>query len=143
MQYNGIDAISVVTGIIIGLIIYQAFDLVRALMGWNHKHYTAASMISENGRNELDFVYERTGFIAHKVGDQPFNGFIKIAGNPEAEKVEEIIYRYSNNGYVFTDRSGRLFGRVCTIWTKADRTAARRSRIKLVVNNDPNTIEKS
>jgi hypothetical protein len=136
MTYNGIDYLSLIIGMCLGLIVYQAFDLIRAMIGWNPKNFTAASMISEKCKNELDFVYEKTGFIAHKVGDQPFNGFIKTAGNPEAEKVEEIIYRYSNNGYVFTDRSGRVFGRVCTIWTKADRIAARRARIRIIVNND-------
>lgn len=138
MVYNGFDLTSFISGLTVGVIVYLAFDFVRTLIGWWPKSKLTA--LSEQGRKDLDFVYEKTGFRAHRVGDQPFNGYIKIDGNPEAEKVEAIIYAYSNNGYVFTDRSGRLFGRVCSIWTKADRIAARRSRIKVVVDNARETI---
>lgn len=131
--YNGIDYTSLGFGLCLGIIAYGAFDIVRTMISRSQKEYQTA--LNETGRKELDFVYEKTGFKAHKVGNQPFNGFIKIADNPEAEKVEEILYRYSNNGFVFTDRTGRLFGRVCTICKKADRVDARRSMIKLVINN--------
>lgn len=140
MTYNGFDLISFISGVTVGIIVYMSLDFVRAFFGWTPKIKPAATMISEQGRKDLDFVYEKTGFRAHKVGDQPFNGFIKYSSNPEAEKVEEILYRYSNNGYVFTDRAGRLFGRVCSIWTKADRVEARRSQIKLIVNNNTESI---
>jgi len=98
--------------------------------------------IGIQAQQELDFIYEKTGYRAHRVSpEHQFNAFMKIANNPEAENVERLMHKYAAANYVFTEDFAVLFGNVCSISTKDDRVALRRSNIKLVPLSDQHNEE--
>ncbi len=109
------------------------FDWIFDKLGYVRKANLGGVAISTNAQFELDYIAEKTGLKAHRVApEHNFNGFLKIAGHPDAQKVESLLFKYSKDGYVFTPDSLLLFGNICTITTKADRVEFRRSQINLV-----------
>lgn len=90
--------------------------------GYVKKAQLSGVAIGMQAQKDLDLLYEKTGFRSHKVGsEQNFNGFVRTAGNPEAEEVESLLFKYANAGYVFTNEAGVLISNICTITTKEDR----------------------
>lgn len=102
-------------------------------LGYVKKPYLQGAAISTHAQHDLDYVFEKTGLRSHKVGEeQRFNAALRTKDDPEADKVEALLWKYARRGYVFTDDSGLLVGNVCSVATKEDRIALKRSNIRLV-----------
>jgi len=88
--------------------------------------------ISPTAQKELDYLHEKTGFTAHKVDkDFRFNGHMKTKDDPEAQKIESILFRFASSGYVFT-KDDILLGNISTITSKEERVKIRRSQFEVI-----------
>lgn len=107
-------------------------------LGYVKRAELAGTGIGIGAQRDLDFIYEKTGYRAHKVGpEHRFNAIMKLAGDPEVEQIERLMRKYAAANFVFTENIAVPFGNVCSITTKDDRVAIRRSNIKLVpLKND-------
>ncbi len=109
-----------------------AFGLLSYIPDVKSKNNSAIGVaISPIAQKELDDLYERTGFRAHKV-DIDFNlNFHMKTKDSEAEQVESLIFKYSNCGYIFTNEN-LLLGRILTISSKEERVKNRRSNFEVI-----------
>ena len=106
--------------------------IVSTLNLGRNKPSISGVAISPSDQKELDYLHEKTGFTAHKVDkDFSFNGHIKTKDNPEAEKVENILFRFASCGYVFT-KDKILLGKISTITSKEERVKIRRSHFEVI-----------
>tara|TARA_B110000196_G_C21151582_1_gene670060 strand:- start:4964 stop:5437 length:474 start_codon:yes stop_codon:yes gene_type:complete len=113
------------------------FGLLFGLLGYipNFKskdNSVIGVAISPSAQKELDYLHEKTGFTAHKVDtDFRFNGHMKTKDNPEAAKIESILFRFASCGYVFT-KDNVLLGKISTITSKEERVKIRRSNFEVI-----------
>lgn len=117
-----------------GILVWEFLKIVFVKLKPSDKQgkSAAGTAISQHAQNELERIYEATGYTAHKVSSALlFNGYIKSEGSPEAQNIERLLLKYSSNGFVFT-KGESLIGKVSTIPTNDARAKMRRSRFKVI-----------
>lgn len=117
---------------VLGILIWDVIKWVYSSYFRKNKSSVVGVAISPTAQKELDYLHEKTGFTAHKVdSDFRFNGHMKTKDNPEAAKIESILFRFSGCGYVFT-KGDILLGNISTITSKEERVKIRRSQFEVI-----------
>lgn len=89
--------------------------------------------ISESAQKDLDFLFRETRFTAYKFDSQfRFNAKFDLSKNPEGTKIEAILNKYAQCGFVFMSSDGKLLGNICAITTPQERAENRRANFKIV-----------
>jgi hypothetical protein len=126
------EALEPVAYAFLGIFIWDVTKWVYSTYFKKNKSSAIGVAISPTAQKELDYLHEKTGFTSHKVdADFRFNGFIKIKDNPEAEKIERIMFSFARRGYVFT-KNDMLIGNISTITSKEERVKIRRSQFEVI-----------
>ena len=126
------EALEPVVYAVLGIFIWDVIKWVYSSYFRKEKNSVVGVAISPTAQKELDYLHEKTGFTAHKVdSDFRFNGHMKTKDNPEAAKIESILFRFSSCGYVFT-KGNILLGNISTITSKEERVKIRRSQFEVI-----------
>lgn len=115
-----------------GILVWEILRKIYSKHFNNVGQTDGAVNIPVEAQKDFDYLYDKTGFVAHKVdANLRFNGYMKTVSNVEAENIDKILFKYSSCGYVFTKRD-ILLGKVSTFTPKHIRVCMRRSQLKVI-----------